>query len=83
MTTISTSELRERLDDPNLTIADVRPLVAYNGWRRGSAVRGGHVPGAVAFPIAWLHSVDEVEIERLLDSKGVTAGTRQLIRLLS
>ena len=74
MTTISTSELRDRLDDPNLTIVDVRPLVAYNGWRRGTAVRGGHVPGAVAFPIAWLYSVDEVEIERLLDSKGVTAG---------
>ena len=32
------------------------------------------MPGAVAFPIAWLTSVDEVEIERLLDSKGVTAG---------
>ena len=32
------------------------------------------MPGAVAFPIAWLSSVDEVEIERLLDSKGVTAG---------
>ena len=32
------------------------------------------MPGAVAFPIAWLYSVDEVEIERLLDSKGITAG---------
>ena len=76
MTTISTSELRDRLDDPNLTIVDVRPLVAYNGWRRGSAARGGHVPGAVAFPIAWLSSVDEVEIERLLDSKGDHRRTR-------
>ena len=37
MTTITTSELRDRLDDPTLTIVDVRPLAAYNGWRRGSA----------------------------------------------
>ena len=79
MTTISTQELRDRLDDPTLKIVEVRPLVAFNGWRRGTASRGGHVPGAVAFPIAWLSSVDEVEIERLLDSKGVTAGREIVI----
>lgn len=72
--TISTSELRDRLGDPTLTIVDVRPLVAYNGWRRNSENRGGHIPGAVAFPIEWLDSVDEVEIGRLLDSKGIVAG---------
>jgi 3-mercaptopyruvate sulfurtransferase SseA len=72
--TISTTELRDRLGDPTLTIVDVRPLVSYNGWRRNDEARGGHIPGAVAFPIAWLDSVDEVEIERLLDSKGIVAG---------
>ena len=30
---ISTEELRRRLLDPDLTIVDVRPLHAYNGWR--------------------------------------------------
>ena len=74
MTTISTTELHQRLDDPHLTIVDVRPLVAFNGWHRGGVARGGHVPGAVAFPIAWIDSVDAAEIERLLDSKGVIAG---------
>ena len=74
MTTISTTELHQRLDDPHLTIVDVRPLVAYNGWHRGGVARGGHVPGAVAFPVAWIDTVDEVEIQRLLDSKGVIAG---------
>ena len=38
----------------NLTIVDVRPLAAYNGWRRNGEARGGHIPGAVAFPAAWL-----------------------------
>jgi molybdopterin synthase sulfurtransferase len=71
---ISLSELRDRVGDPTLTIVDVRPLVAYNGWRRNGETRGGHIPGAVAFPSAWLASVDEVEIERLLDDKGIVAG---------
>ena len=70
---ISVIELRRRLDDDALTIVDVRPLPAYNGWRQGEAARGGHIPGAVAFPSAWLRSVDDAEIERLLDSKGIVA----------
>jgi 3-mercaptopyruvate sulfurtransferase SseA len=72
MTTISTNELRDRLQGPNLTVVDVRPLAAFNGWRLHSEARGGHIPGAVAFPVAWLGSVDEAEIERLLDAKLIT-----------
>jgi molybdopterin synthase sulfurtransferase len=71
--TIDTEELRARLDDPTLTIVDVRPLAAYNGWRVGADVRGGHIPGAVAFPSAWLESVDGPEIERLLTGKRIVA----------
>ena len=51
---IDTTELRDRLGDPSLTIVDVRPLAAYNGWRLDGEDRGGHIPGAVAFPCAWL-----------------------------
>src|SRR5205809_3535986 len=69
--TISAAELRERLDDPGLTIVDVRPLSAYNGWRASGEARGGHIPGAVAFPRSWLSSLDDPELERLLDSKGI------------
>ena len=69
--TISADELRGRLDDPGLTIVDVRPLPAYNGWRTSGEARGGHIPGAVAFPSAWLSSVDAVEVERLLHSKDI------------
>jgi molybdopterin synthase sulfurtransferase len=71
--TVSTAELRRRLDDPDLTVVDVRPLFAYNGWRASGAARGGHIPGAVAFPRAWLESVDEAEVERLLMSKDIVA----------
>jgi thiosulfate/3-mercaptopyruvate sulfurtransferase len=71
---ISTEELRRRLEDSVLTIVDVRPLPAYNGWRSQGEARGGHIAGAVAFPSAWLHSLDEEELERLLEVKGIRPG---------
>jgi 3-mercaptopyruvate sulfurtransferase SseA len=52
----------------------VRPLAAYNGWRLGGEPRGGHLAGAVAFPAAWLDSVDELEIRRILLEKGAVPG---------
>jgi thiosulfate/3-mercaptopyruvate sulfurtransferase len=77
-TDISTAELRQRLSDPDLTIVDVRPMAAYNGWRRGEA-RGGHIPSAVAFPETWLDRVDEAELQRLLQSKRITPGRTVVI----
>jgi thiosulfate/3-mercaptopyruvate sulfurtransferase len=71
--TITTTELRDRLADPALSVVDARPLAAYNGWALRDEPRGGHVPGARAFPIAWLASVDAPEIERLLTEKHVLA----------
>ncbi|MFL5777986.1 MAG: rhodanese-like domain-containing protein, partial [Chloroflexota bacterium] len=69
--TISTAELRGRLADTDLTVVDVRPLAAYNGWRLAGESRGGHIPGAVAFTDAWLTTVEPAEIERLLADKRV------------
>ena len=71
---ISAAELRRRLTDADLTIVDVRALAAYNGWRSYGAARGGHIPGAVAFPSAWLRSVDDVEVVRLLHAKDIVTG---------
>jgi 3-mercaptopyruvate sulfurtransferase SseA len=68
---ITAARLRRRLGDPALTIVDVRPLAAYNGWRLRGEPRGGHIPSAVAFPAAWLTSVDEAELQRELTAKGV------------
>ena len=71
MSTISTTELAQRLSDDDLTVVDVRPLAAYNGWSLRGEARGGHVPGARAFLSAWLRSVDEPEVARILEEKGV------------
>jgi molybdopterin synthase sulfurtransferase len=68
---ISPTGLHARLEDGDLTIVDLRPLAAYNGWRLRGEARGGHIPGAVSFPSAWFSSVDEREVRRLLESKAV------------
>jgi 3-mercaptopyruvate sulfurtransferase SseA len=72
--TISTDELRTlALSGSDVTIVDARPLAAYNGWRLDGESRGGHIPGAISFPSAWLTSVDAPEIHRILGEKGVLA----------
>jgi 3-mercaptopyruvate sulfurtransferase SseA len=68
---VSTAELRRRLTDPELAIVDVRSLSAYNGWRDSGDPRGGHVPGAVAFPSSWLARVDRGDVDELLADKGL------------
>ncbi len=77
--TISTTELRDRLGDPDVIVIDARPLTGYNGWRLGDEARGGHLPGAVAFPSAWLASIDTPEIRRILDEKGVVPGREVVV----
>ncbi|MEA2519419.1 MAG: molybdopterin synthase sulfurtransferase, partial [Chloroflexota bacterium] len=69
--TISTDELLARLGQSTVAIVDVRPVAAYNGWRLRGEARGGHVPGAVSFPISWLESVEAAEVQKLLGAKGV------------
>ncbi len=77
--TTTVESLRDRLTDPGVTVIDVRPLRAYNGWRQGDDARGGHIPGAVAFPAEWLASVDAPEIERILDEKGIGPDRRVIV----
>ena len=72
---ISTVELERRLGEPGLVVVDLRPLPAFNGWRLGDEARGGHIPGAVAFPAAWLDSIEASEVERLLEAKGILAAS--------
>jgi rhodanese-related sulfurtransferase len=69
---VSTADLGERLGDPSLVVVDVRSIAAYNGWRLQGEARGGHVPGAVAFPRTWLSRFADADIARVLREKGVT-----------
>jgi molybdopterin synthase sulfurtransferase len=75
---VSTAELRRRLTDPELAIVDVRSLSAYNGWCESGDQRGGHVPGAVAFPSSWLALIDSGDTDELLADKGL-APEREIV----
>jgi len=70
--TISTSELSERLTDPDLVVVDVRPTAAYNGWKLQREARGGHIRGAISFPMSWTRAVTAPGLVSLLASKGIT-----------
>jgi thiosulfate/3-mercaptopyruvate sulfurtransferase len=72
--TISTGELRDLHVAPGVTVVDVRPLAAFNGWRLHGEARGGHIPGSVAFPGDWLRTVEDAELNRLFQEKGIEPG---------
>lgn len=76
---ISTTELRARLGEPGLCVVDARPLPAYNGWRVDGDARGGHIPGAAAFPAEWLSRLDDAELRVLLESKGISSSSEVVV----
>ena len=51
----------------------------YNGWSEPGAARGGHIPGAVALPSAWLTRLDETELQELLVDKGIATGAEIVV----
>jgi thiosulfate/3-mercaptopyruvate sulfurtransferase len=69
---ISTQALLAHLGDPGVVIVDVREMAAFNGWALYGATRGGHIPGAVAFPLSHLAAADTPVLKRSLVAKGVT-----------
>ena len=55
--TIALDEWRDRLEDPSLTLLDVRPLAAYNGWRLGTEarpLRDNEIPPSLAPWVPWV-----------------------------
>jgi thiosulfate/3-mercaptopyruvate sulfurtransferase len=60
------------LGEPGLTIVDVRETAAYNGWKLEGEARGGHIYGAVDFPLSWTEHVADTDFRALLKAKGIT-----------
>lgn len=79
MTTIDLRDLRQRFAAGDTVIVDARPMRCFNGWREAGDARGGHIPGAVAFPVEWLDRVDLAEVERQLMEKGLTDALRVVV----
>lgn len=71
---ISTEDLKEKLNDNSWVIVDTRINDAYNGWKLDEIKRGGHIEGAVDFSANWLTT--EVEnkediLNEAINAKGI------------
>jgi len=68
---ISTQALVGAIEDPECVVVDVREIAAFNGWVLHHEARGGHLRGAVPFPLEWTAMVQGTTLQRLLASKGI------------
>lgn len=67
----SDDDIISALDSPGCVVVDVRPMAAYNGWPLRREARGGHIEGAVPFPVSWFSAADGDERKHLLKNKGI------------
>ena len=68
---ISTRDLLAQVSNPEFIILDIRPAAAYNGWKLKDEVRGGHIRGAVSFPISWVNDLSDSDLQATIQSKGI------------
>src|SRR5678816_2941342 len=68
---ISTQAMTEAIEDPACIVVDAREMAAFNGWALHHEARGGHLWGAVAFPLEWTAVVQGTALQHLLASKGI------------
>jgi 3-mercaptopyruvate sulfurtransferase SseA len=69
---VSIQDLAEARDRAADVVIDVRPMAAYNGWALQREVRGGHIAGAIPFPLSWFDTLDNANLLELLKSKGIS-----------
>ena len=64
--TDSLDVFRAYINNKNCVMLDLRPEAAYQGWKLDGALRGGHVAGAMDFPISWLSLMDDTKLDEVL-----------------
>ncbi|HEY7132979.1 MAG TPA: rhodanese-like domain-containing protein, partial [Candidatus Limnocylindrales bacterium] len=72
---ISAAQLDGLAGEDAVRVVDTRPLAAFNGWRLDSEARGGHIPGAIAIPADWLPRLEDADLQELLRSHDLHAGS--------
>lgn len=77
---ISMDDLTDALNrEDKSVILDVRPMAAYNGWALKGEARGGHVAGAIPFPLAWTDDFKEGGTAEALTDRNVTSGKNVIL----
>ncbi|OIJ20882.1 hypothetical protein BKP45_07885 [Anaerobacillus alkalidiazotrophicus] len=74
---LTTDLLKEKLENPQYVIVDIRSQAEYNGWKLNDENRGGHIQGAVNFPLNWTKEVDH--LEDLLVENGITTDKHVIV----
>lgn len=77
--TITVESVTEIGLDSYSKILDIRPTAAFNGWALHGEARGGHIPGAVAFPAHWGQKEFDKELIAKFEEKHITPADRILI----
>ena len=69
---ISTNQLAQIIERPEIVLVDIRPIAAFNGWRLRGEPRGGHIPGAIPFPRKWIRDLQPSALEERLADAGIS-----------
>jgi 3-mercaptopyruvate sulfurtransferase SseA len=69
---ITTLKLEELLSNEDIFLLDIRPSAAFNGWPLLRETRGGHIAGAVSFPVEWFGDLGNERAVKKLVEKGIT-----------
>jgi 3-mercaptopyruvate sulfurtransferase SseA len=59
---LTTTELKNQLNNENVKLIDLRPVEAYNGWKMSGEIRGGHIKSAKSLPYKWSKYIDWMDI---------------------
>lgn len=70
----SAEEFKSFIGKADSLFLDLRPEAAYQGWKIGGAVRGGHVKGASDFPKSWISLADDSRLAEIVARKGSMKG---------
>lgn len=76
---IGTDELAERLTDSGWVVLDTRPKASFNGWKLFGEVRGGHIEGALSFPVAWTLNAADGDLRQKIEAQGITSDKKIVI----
>jgi 3-mercaptopyruvate sulfurtransferase SseA len=76
---ISIEDLAGSIDRENNVVVDVRPMAAFNGWRLRQESRGGHMAGAVPFPLSWMDLLDPAVMVEFLQNRGILPGKNVIL----